>query len=227
MKPTIFLLSTLALASACSTDALSPPDPASITEDDSAAADSKADGVCIKRHQSCAPGGERCCTGFCASSGYYGYGYGKGTCSAFLVDGSYCTDARQCKSKGCNNYQCGQPACGAPKSACTKSDDCCAGTSCDEQVYSLDYKTCVAAQVDGSYCQESRACQSKVCHNYQCVAACVVDAKSCASSADCCSGFCSIGYVHGSCAPAQAKGAYCQADSECTSKHCADYVCAD
>ncbi len=236
MKRTIVVFSMLALASGCGSDALSDDDRAAVIQDDSLAADDAAgtaDGMCVRRHQSCVVGGERCCTGFCATSGYYGYGYGKGTCSAFLLDGSYCTGASECKSKVCTDYQCvaaevtTTPACGVVHAACTTSADCCGG-SCDQQVYSLSYHTCIAAQADGSYCTENRACQSNACNNYRCVAAaCIDDGKECAASSGCCSGYCEMGYITGTCAAPQANNSYCRADSECKSGHCTKYVCAN
>jgi hypothetical protein len=109
MKPILSLLSALALTSACHSDALPMPEPTPAAAADSLAADvaaAKADTTCIPRDQRCTTGGARCCTGFCASTGYYGYGYGSGTCSAFLVDHSYCQADAECESKHCSDYVC-------------------------------------------------------------------------------------------------------------------------
>jgi hypothetical protein len=181
----------------------------------------KADGQCIHRQKKCTVGGTRCCTGFCADSGY-----GSGLCSALLDDGAYCTTKDQCKSGACAGNVCGG-SCVAAGKTCKTSSDCCGGSFCDTDTYGP--YACKAPQPDGSYCSSDDQCLNRHCTGYVCTAqvACRATTESCQQDTDCCAGFCeNTTYAPWVCTAPTANGTYCFADSHCQSHHCVSYSCA-
>lgn len=214
----MLLISCLA-AAACS----SPP------QVDSKA--SAATNQCVPQGSRCKLNGTACCTGFCTDDGYgYGYGnYGWGTCSAPQPTGSYCQNDAWCQSGKCDltNYMCApdtSTSCVSPGNGCTKDDQCCAGTFCDNQTYGPWH--CTAPRADGAFCNGDSQCQSGKCWDYKCVpATCSDNGVTCFNNDACCSGVCHIAYIKGTCGGALPAGSWCGENRECASNVCDNYSC--
>jgi hypothetical protein len=213
MKSILFF-SILATAG-CGSEALAPP------ADDLAADDaaSKADGQCIRRHHACTWGSHKCCTGYCAITGY-----GPGECVAPLADGAACSSDNQCKSANCQDYKCATTCRGAGLT-CTSDGNCCNGLFCENFTYGP--WTCKSPQPNRATCTADIQCESGNCHDYSCApAGCVDLGKTCRTNGDCCGGFCNNAtYAAWTCTALLAKGAHCWNDAWCASGRCTNYQC--
>lgn len=182
----------------------------------------KDDGVCIHRQKSCKVTGARCCTGFCANSGY-----GSGVCSAPLADGSYCTADTQCAAHACKGNVCGA-TCVAEGKICKAASDCCAGSFCDSDSYGP--WRCRAPRADGAYCTGDAQCKNGHCVANLCASApaCATTGAGCKGDLDCCAGTCDFNaylITWHTCVAPQADGSYCSRDRQCQSGHCESSLC--
>jgi hypothetical protein len=167
--------------------------------------------------------------------------YGPWRCCSKRAVGSYCAEARECKSGVCTNYQCAAPPPPAPKCAnpgarCTTDANCCTGFCNQDSGYGYGYgygygfSRCSAPQPNGSSCLADNHCTSGRCDQYECkatVTSCAAEAKACTTTADCCGTlFCNTDtYVNWTCTQPRPAGDACNVANECQSGSCVNYAC--
>ncbi len=128
--------------------------------------------------------------------------------------GTHCLPERQRgEANGCYTFFCGDGSCEGVEN----SDSCCMDCGCPQ------YLACKVGicqlRVRGEECTHDRECDTLHC--IQGICDLIEDGLSCSSDKECYSGYCKVD----SCAPRGLRGAQCDRDSACTTRHCSENVC--